>query len=117
MPAGVPAPINFALEAGQAVTRAVADGRSPLEADIPSEVGGAVDVIWDVTYEQPAYADDSIDLPGGSVGDAVDGVTGADGAPDWIAPALGVGAVLVVVGALLWLVRPILSIGAEVVAE
>jgi hypothetical protein len=71
MPPGVPPSINFGVEAGQAVAEAVGSGRSPLEADIPSEVGGPVDVIWDTTYEQPDYADDPIDLPGPSTGDVV----------------------------------------------
>jgi hypothetical protein len=122
MPPGVPAPINFALEAGQAVTQAVADGRSPLEADVPSEVGGPVDTIWDVTYEQPEYADDSIDLPGPPVGDAVDDPREAledarNIGPEWLDEVTTLVVVLAVLGAALWLVRPLLSIGAEVVAE
>jgi hypothetical protein len=115
MPPGVPAPINFGIEAGQAVAKAVADGRSPLEADIPSEVGGPVDVIWDTTYDQPEYADDSIDLPGPTVGDVVDDPREAG--PDWLDEAALLVGALLVVGGLLWLVRPLLGIIEEVVAE
>ena len=122
MPAGVPAPINFGIEAGQAVAKAVADGRSPLEADIPSEVGGPVDVLWDVTYEQPEYAEDRFDLPGPSTGDVVGNPreTLEDArniGPEWLDEVTTLVVVLAVVGAALWLVRPLLSIGAEVVAE
>lgn len=122
MPPGVPAPINFGIEAGQAVGEAVLEGRSPLEADIPSEVGGPVDVIWDVTYEQPEYADDSVDLPGPGVGEVIDNPRDAledarNVGPDWLDEVTTLVVVLAVVGAALWLVRPLLSIGAEVVAE
>jgi len=122
MPPGVPAPINIGIEAGQAVAKAVADGRSPLEADIPSEVGGPVDVIWDVTYEQPSYADDSIDLPGPSTGDVVGNPREAledarNIGPEWLDEVTGLVVLVLVVGAALWLARPLLTIGAEVVAE
>jgi hypothetical protein len=137
MPAGVPAPINFGIEAGQAVAKAIGEGKSPLQADIPSEVGGPVDVIWDTTYEQPGGAEDSIDVPGPNVGETTDWLGITDGAdpnqgdpgfaefvdglrnagPDWLDEATGVLLVVVVIGATLWLLRPLLTIGAEVVAE
>jgi hypothetical protein len=137
MPAGVPAPINFGIEAGQAVGEAVLEGKSPLQADIPSEVGGPIDVIWDTTYEQPSGAEDSVDVPGPSVGETTDWLGVTDGAdpnqgdpgfaafledvrnigPDYLDELTLVVVVLVVFGAAVWLVRPLLSIGAEVVAE
>jgi hypothetical protein len=122
MPPGVPAPINFGIEAGQAVTKAIADGRSPLEADIPSEVGGPVNVLWDVTYEQPSYADDDFDLPGPSTGEVVtdprDALQEARNiGPDWLDEVTALVALLAVFGAALWLLRPILSITAGVIGE
>lgn len=137
MPPGVPAPINFGIEAGQAVAKAVADGRSPLEADIPSEVGGPVDFIYDTAVEQPEYADDDVDVVGPSVGETTDWLGVTDSAdpnqgdpgfaafledvrnigPDYLDEVTLVVVVVAVVGALLWLARPLLTIGAEVVAE
>lgn len=50
-----------------------------------------------------------------AVEDAVE--TGRNLGPDWLDEATGVAVVLLVVGAILWLARPLLTIGAEVVAE
>jgi hypothetical protein len=70
--AGVSPSADLFIEAGQAIGKSVLNGESPLRADIPSEVGGTVDVIYDTAYEQPDSAEDRIDLPGPSVGDVAD---------------------------------------------
>ncbi|QGX95008.1 hypothetical protein EI982_09495 [Haloplanus rallus] len=128
MPAGVPYSTHFGLSAGRAIAEAIGDGRSPLEADIPSEVGGVGNVIWDTVYDQPEYADDVVDVPGPTVGDGVDDVTSGESqnplrnisvnlrniGPDWLDEAAIVVVVLAVVAVGLWLVRPLLSIGAGV---
>jgi len=128
MPPGVPAPINFGLEAGEAVGEAVLDGRSPLEADVPSEVGGVGNVIWDTVYDQPEYADDVVDVPGPTVGGAVDGATDGptsnplrnitvdlrNAGPSWLDEVSILVVVLVALAAVLWLVRPFVSVVAGV---
>jgi len=129
MPPGLDPTTNLFLSAGEAVGEAVLDGRSPLEADIPSEVGGVGNVIWDTVYDQPEYADDVVDVPGPTVGDAVGDATDGptenplenitinlrNAGPEWLDEAAVVVLVVVVIGALLWLVRPLLGI-AEVAA-
>ena len=108
-------PLGYPVAAGRAVGEAVLDGRSPLEADIPSEVGGVGDVIWDTNFDQPSYADDSVDLPGPTAGDVVDDAgNAADVVPGGGGTVVGVVVLLAVLGAALWLVRPLLSIGAGV---
>lgn len=76
---------NFALGAGRAVAEALANGDSPLQADIPTEVGGSVDLLWDTAYEQPSGAEDSVDTPGWSAGEATD----ATGVTDSLDPTSG----------------------------
>jgi len=111
-------PLGYPVAAGRAVGEAVLEGRSPLEADIPSEVGGVGNAIWDTALEQPSYADDSVDVPGPSVGDVVGGAedvvddagNAADAVPGGGSTVVGVVVLLVVLGAALWLVRPLLGI-------
>jgi hypothetical protein len=90
--------------------------------DIPSAIGGDFDEAYDTVYDQPAYADDNVDLPGPSLGDAVGDAGEAANefatdprnyGPDWLDELTGVAVVGAVVLVVLYLVRPLLTIGAN----
>lgn len=129
----MPAVHQLPVIVGREVGESVLEGEP---ADIPSAVGGPIDAIWDTAYEQPEYAEDPIDVPGPSVGETTDWLGVTDDAdpndgdpgfaeffedirnvgPDYLDEVTLVVVVLVVFGAALWLVRPLLAIGSEVVA-
>jgi hypothetical protein len=116
-----------AARAGETVSNIYDQVSSGERLDIPTATGEGewFDTLYDTAVEQPEWAEDDEDLLGPSVGEVTDGIGLTDGLDPTDGDDSGVSGqsgarilvVVLVVGAALWLLRPLLTIGAEVVAE